>query len=278
MPTPLRHSKSLFLGLVMLGCCLCLRPHLLSDAPHHSVLHPSGLPLTRMSTLPRLTVWAWERREDLRALDTHTFAVAYLDQTLTLGLNVTAQPRRDPIVFPAAAIRIPVIRIEAPRTAVLDEENRRQLVRALLATAHEPAISALQIDFDATLSQRPFYRALLADLRHQMPPNLPLSITALVSWCSWDSWLHDLPVDEAVPMFFRMEPDHRRAPPNADDFRIREPLCQSSAGISTTESWPSDLAGKRVYVFSDRGWHNEPANTSLTASFAASPALARRLP
>jgi Protein of unknown function (DUF3142) len=276
MPTPLRPSKSLILGFIALACCLCLH----SDAPHRS---PS-LPITRLSAFPRLTVWAWERREDLRTLDTHTFALAYLDQTLTLGLNVTAQPRRDPVAFPASATRIAVVRIEAPRTAALDAENRRQAVAALLTTAREPGIAALQIDFDATVSQRAFYRALLADLRRQMPPNLPLSITALVSWCSWDSWLRDLPVDEAVPMFFRMEPDHRRAAPSADDFRIREPLCQSSAGISTTESWPSNLAGKRVYIFSDRGWHNEPArnstdaspSTSLTTAFA--PTLARRLP
>ena len=100
-----------------------------------------------------------------------------------------------------------------------------------------------------------------------MQPNLPLSITALASWCSWDSWLHDLPIDEAVPMFFRMEPDHRRAPADADDFQIREPLCQSSIGVSTTEPWPSRIAGKRIYIFPDNGWKSD-----------LSTALERRLP
>jgi hypothetical protein len=90
-----------------------------------------------------------------------------------------------------------------------------------------------------------------------MPANLPLSITALASWCSWDGWLRDLPIDEAVPMLFRMEPDRKRAPPDIDDFKIREPLCQGSVGVSTTEPWPSDLAGKRIYVFSDRGWRDD---------------------
>lgn len=55
----------------------------------------------RMLHLPRLTVWAWERREDLRSLPPHKFAVAYLDQTIVLGLNARSTPRRDPIIFPS---------------------------------------------------------------------------------------------------------------------------------------------------------------------------------
>lgn len=238
--------------LALFGC-LGIR----SDTPAH--------PFSRMDSLPRFTLWAWERREDLRSLNTQKFAIAYLDQTLTIDLSVHSQPRRDLVAFSAAAIRMPVIRVEATRFAVLDNENRAEAVRAILSSAREPGIAALQIDFDATRSQRQFYRALLFDLRHQMPSNLPLSITALASWCSWDGWLHDLPIDEAVPMLFRMEPDRRRASPeaqaNIDDFRIRESLCQTSVGISTTEAWPSDLAAKRIYIFPDRGWQRDsPAN------------------
>ncbi|HUH64622.1 MAG TPA: hypothetical protein VLZ50_16565, partial [Terracidiphilus sp.] len=62
---------------------------------------------------------------------------------------------------------------------------------------------------------------------------------------------------EAVPMMFRMEPDRRRAPPNVDEFRIREPLCLSSVGLSTTEPWPSRLDGRRIYIFPDNGWGND---------------------
>jgi hypothetical protein len=210
-----------------------------------------------MAALPQVTLWAWERREDLHGLDTRRFGVAYLDRTLNLGLVVESEPRRDLLVLPASAARIPVIRIEASRAAVLNDNNRRAAVESILLSAHEPGIAAIQIDFDATRSQRQFYRGLLVDLRREMPANLPLSITALASWCSWDNWLRDLPVDEAVPMLFRMEPDHRRAPSDLDDFKIREPLCRSSAGISTTELWPPDLAGKRIYVFADNGWRKD---------------------
>jgi hypothetical protein len=127
----------------------------------------------------------------------------------------------------------------------------------LLRSAAQPGIAALQVDFDATRSQRGFYASLLAGLRRQMPPNLPLSITALASWCSNDDWIAALPVDEAVPMLFRMEPDRRGAPADAPWFRIREPLCMGSVGVSTHEAWPDDLAGKRIYVFADRGWRQD---------------------
>ena len=225
--------------------------------------HPQG----RLGALPRVTLWAWERREDLHALDTHRYAVAYLDRTLTIGLTVHAQPRRNALVVPLSATRIAVVRIEAPSTAILNDQNRNDAIRSILDSAREPGIAAAQIDFDATRSQRPFYRDLLIDLRRQMPANLPLSITALASWCSWDVWIRDLPIDEAVPMMFRMEPDHRRAPASLDDFKIREPLCRTSVGVSTDEPWPSNLAGKRIYVFPDRGWRNDPPAD-----------LARRLP
>ena len=242
MPAPTATWNTATFALAALLCSFGIR----SD----TLAHPQG----RLAPLPQVTLWAWERREDLHALNTRRFAVAYLDRTLTVGLTVESQLRRDPVVFPASAFRIPVVRIQTTPSSVLNAENRDEVVRDLTLSAHEPGIAALQIDFDATRSERQFYRELLVELRSRMPANLPLSITALASWCSWDDWLHGLPIDEAVPMMFCMEPERHRAPAGLDDFRIRESLCQSSAGISTTEPWPPDLAGKRIYVFPDNGW------------------------
>ncbi len=239
-------SKGILPALTLLLVCLATR----SDTP----LHPPSPLDARFATLPRVTLWAWERREDLRSLDPHRFAVAYLDQTLAIDLSVTPHPRMNPVALPSGIARIPVVRIEPTHHAVLDDVALREAVAAILRSAHEPGIVALQIDFDATLSQRPFYRALLVDLHRQMPPSLPLSITALASWCSFDDWLGGLPIDEAVPMYFRMEPDRRRAPRDLQEFRIRGPLCSHSFGVSTTEPWPYNLAGKRIYIFPDHGW------------------------
>jgi hypothetical protein len=150
-----------------------------------------------------------------------------------------------------------VVRIEALPATKLDLGQERETVALLLHSAERPGIGALQVDFDATRSQRAFYADVLTDLRSQMPAALPLSMTALASWCSGDDWIADLPVDEAVPMLFRMEPDRRRAPADAPGFRIRERLCMGSVGISTHEAWPDEMAGKRIYVFADRGWRQD---------------------
>jgi len=256
---PTTKSRSIQLAALAVLGVLCL------------LLHADALPVSahtnasRLLSLPRTTLWAWERPEDLTTIDPRTTAVAYLDRTILIGPpsaspNVIVQPRRQPLSAPTAAVLIAVVRIEVPPGLVPSVNQRQQALAALLDSASVPGIAAFQVDFDATRSQRPFYAALLKDLRRQMPPGLPLSITALASWCSYDDWIAALPVDEAVPMLFRMEPDRRRAPPDSPWFQIREPLCQGSLGLSTHEPWPLETSKalnspKRIYLFADRGWH-----------------------
>ena len=247
MFTPVRKSLSLIPLCLFL---LALKPDALNLAP------PPG----RMNALPSRILWIWERPEDLRAVDSRTTAIAMLDRTIMLGRSATLIPRHQPILYPSGTKRIAVVRIEAPGVIAPGLEN--PTASLILDTIGESPIVALQVDFDARRSQRAFYAAVLRNLRRRMPPNLPLSITALASWCSADDWLRDLPVDEAVPMFFRMEPGRPLAPEFAE-YRIREPLCIYSRGVSTHEPPPADLAGKRVYIFPDRGWHEDLPLLSL---------------
>ncbi len=220
---------------------------------------------TRLRGLPRLTLWAWERPEDLRGIDPATTAVASLDKTIVVGAGgaVEVRPRMQMVAYPAGAVRIAVVRVEvAPGTTLFGEtlsgETRRAVLDSLLQSAREPGIAAFQVDFDARRSEREFYRELLDELRREMPADLPLSMTALASWCSWDDWIRDLPVDEAVPMFFRMEPDRRRTGARAGEYRVRERRCLGSVGVSTREPWPADeMAGKRIYLFPDGGWRRD---------------------
>ena len=181
-------------------------------------------------------------------------------------------PRRQALLLPAAdgLVRIAVVRLETGRAAVLNEDSAGAVAAGILGAVEQgtgvgeqgTGVAALQVDFDARQSEREWYADVLRRVRAGMPPAMPLSITALASWCSYDGgWMERLPVDEAVPMLFRMEPDRRRVAAlgglagvdSVRDFAIREPLCVGSVGISTTEAWPR-TAGLRVYVFPDRGW------------------------
>jgi hypothetical protein len=211
----------------------------------------------RMAHLPRRTLWVWERPEDMRSVDTASTALAYLDQTISIGKTVEVRPRVQPLMYPTGATLIAVVRVEAAPDAKVDTAAQQDVVTDLLRSARKHGISALQVDFDATRSQRAFYRQVLMQLRKQMPASLPLSITALASWCSYDDWISALPIDEAVPMFFRMEPDRRRAWAGLPAFRIHEPLCMQSVGVSTHEPWPPETADKRIYIFADRGWQSD---------------------
>ena len=149
----------------------------------------------------------------------------------------------------------PPLETTASTPAFFTEEYERIVANQILHAADVPRIRALQIDFDATESQRNFYRDLLTKVRVLMPPKMPLSITALGSWCMGDDWISGLPIDEAIPMLFRMGRDRTRimeALRGGRDFS--EPLCRSSLGLSTDEPWPVSLLGKKIYVFSPHAW------------------------
>lgn len=241
----------LALALLLAAGCLSLRS---DSVVRHGVS-------TRMMQLPQKTLWVWERPEDLGGIDTSSTAIAWLDRTIQIGDRLTHSPRRQSVIYPDSVRRIAVVRIEVQAGTDLSGEHGRDLVTEavdqIMDSARKPGIAALQIDFDATRSQRSFYTELLRQLRSRTPKELPLSITALASWCSYDDWIGNLPVDEAVPMYFRMEPDRRMAPQDRPEYRIREPLCMGSVGISTRELWPSNMGRKRIYIFADRGWRED---------------------
>src|ERR1019366_318421 len=132
--------------------------------------------------------------------------VAYLASTLYLNRDrVAARPRQQPLIVPPNSVVIAVVRIEtdwrcAPTMA---SHQRAETARAIASVARfSPA--AIQIDFDARRSQRAFYRDLLGDVCSRLPASMPLTITALASWCLYDNWIAYLPIDEAVPMLYRM--------------------------------------------------------------------------
>jgi hypothetical protein len=223
------------------------------------------------ASLPKTVVWVWERPEDLHTLSPQREAVALYQGTLHLNDTAVFSPRRSPVLLPQNIQRIATVRIEIGPAFGAHHHDRALLhaaVASLVKTAQQPNLAALQIDFDAHRSEHAFYRDLLQQLRREMPAQLPLEITALVSWCSEDDWLSTLPVNAAIPMFFRMEPDHARmirtAIPSA---QLPEPLCNTTVGISTHEPAPVGIANRRVYVFPDRGWKQDlPLLTALEQS------------
>jgi hypothetical protein len=159
-------------------------------------------------------------------------------------------------MVPRRTILIAVVRIENDRRLppTLSASQRAQAARIIAALANRSP-AAIQIDFDATRSDRVFYRDLLDDVRHRMPASMPLSMTALASWCLDDDWISGLPVDEAVPMIYRMGPDAKEIRTylrNGGQFAPT--FSRNSIGLSLDAQVAGLAAGKRVYLFSPRPW------------------------
>lgn len=223
----------------------------------------------RMKGLPQYMLWAWERPEDLRFLDPSKVGVAFLAQTVFLrGGAVKVRPRLQPLQVPSGTTLIAVVRIESAPDS--DGSYRhtplqgRQVAARIADVSNLQDVIAVQVDFDAVESERDFYAELLREVSHSLPERMPLSITALASWCIGDSWLTGLPVDEAVPMLFRMGPDRRevlRRVKNGEDFR--SDACRQSVGISTDEPIGRLPRARRIYLFHPRAWTIESARKVL---------------
>ncbi len=201
---------------------------------------------------PRVMLWAWERPEKLDFINPRETGVAFLARTVYLrGGMVTVRPRLQPLVVAPGTAMMAVVRIESQPDAehAADSAPHIAVEHAILDATELHGVRALQIDFDARASEREFYRAILMDLRRVLPASMPLSITALASWCEFDGWISGIPVTEAVPMLFRMGAESYRA---GSDFRVD--ACRTSVGISTDEPLREIPRGRRIYIFHPRSW------------------------
>jgi hypothetical protein len=255
MPSMLHPSRFLVLLVVALVPLSHPRP----DAQPSELRFPG----------PRIIVWAWERPEDLQSLSGRDVGVAYLAKTFFVSANgYQERPRLQPLAVASDTWMMAVVRIEAaPGKVEWDAATLDTLALRIAALSKVAGVHALQVDFDATASQRDFYGKLLARIRRHLAPGVPLSITALASWCMEDDWVSTLPVDEAVPMLFRMGKGTRqvRAYVRAGGGFV-ETSCAGSVGLSTDEPLPLMPPAPRRYVFSNTLWTEKGLRSTLEVS------------
>jgi hypothetical protein len=208
---------------------------------------------------PRLVVWAWERPEDLRFLPPDTEIAVLVASVVLAGDGFTARGR----AFPLRTERPPstaVVHVEIPPTARVEWTPllRRRLAAAVLHFARSVPAARVQVDFEVRASERQILLDLLGDVRRGLPRGTPLSMTALASWCDTEDWLQRAPVDEIVPMLFRMQPGGnvlKNTLAEGGDFR--NPRCRGALAVSTDAPIARAPRGRRVYLFSPRSWTAE---------------------
>jgi len=203
-----------------------------------------------------LVIWAWERPEDLR------FAGAEAEVAVQTGfVELSGEQVRDRgRHFPLEVERPPdtaIVHVEIDQSVPLawTPRLRSRVVAAILHHARAFPARRVQVDFEVRASEREVLLEVLEDVRRGLPRTTLLSMTALASWCDTERWLDRAPVDEIVPMLFRMQEagdalENRLAA--GGDFR--NPRCRSAFAVSTDTPVVRAPRGRRVYLFNPRSW------------------------
>ena len=171
------------------------------------------------------------------------------------GDVVVARGRRFPLLVDRPpSTSLVHVEIGRDRPLVWTAALRAETGAAILHYATRIPTRRVQIDFEVLASERQVLLDVFGDLRRALPRGTVLSMTALASWCGED-WLGEVPVDEVVPMLFRMGPGGSsvRAALNAGR-DLRHPRCRTALGVAIGSPIPHAPPGRRVYLFNPHSW------------------------
>lgn len=202
--------------------------------------------------------WLWDGPAMPAWSQAHVAVV--VQHVLLRGSEILVRPRPQAPRLAEGTRVTPVVHVEfsGVQAPVLGQRQREVIVQAVRRAADHSSSGWVQLDLEARPSQRAFYVATLRELRAVLPAQVKLSVTALAWWCRSPDWLDELPVDEVVPMFFRMGRDGavlRRLLVNEPQ-QLHRKCREGAAGFSMQE--PVDAATSqryaRSYWFDDRRW------------------------
>jgi len=213
----------------------------------------------------RVVVWAWERPEDLRFVGDGADVAMQSGFIVLSGDGVLARGRRFPLQMSGRPSTVLVhIQIDRGRPLAWTPDQRRETAEAVLAFGQAAGANRLQVDFEVRRSERSVLLDLLSDVRRSLPKDKQLSMTALASWCEAETWLDAAPVDEIVPMLFRMGTGGQALKAKLEaggDFA--NPRCRTALAVSTDAPLAhAPAVGRRLYLFDPHSW-TEPDYAAL---------------
>lgn len=220
----------------------------------------------------QVSIWAWDRFDDLSFLKDDTSVTSYAGTFYLRDNRSLFDPRKKELVCPKETLRVPSFRVESVNK--IDPDYEDSAIAGICDTIkqylrnHNDCQKMVQIDFDATESERDFYKKLLVALRKTLKSNqntsdTKISITALTSWCLKDKWMHDLDVDEIVIMLFSLGQDKEKILTDLKDTNLDTGNKASIAiGISANEPQTNEALkilgiindAQKVYIFQSLPW------------------------
>lgn len=212
---------------------------------------------------PNIVIWVWERPENLYFMEDENVSFSYLAGTITkTDKGLIPYFRQQPLRIPNNSKTMAVVRIEhRVENKSFSESDRKIITKFIVESCTQlEKNGSCQIDFDATKSQLDFYKKLLTDVRLALPKKMKLSITSLLSWCTTkNAWFDNSPINEVVPMFFRLGTNSNEYWDKIKDNKLElNSACKKSIGISTDENLPKKyLKNKTIYIFNNEYWNYE---------------------
>ena len=217
------------------------------------------------ASLAHGVAWIWPGSNGPRG-DTASYReAAVLVESLVLRADgVERRGRTQPLRLPPGVRIVPVLHVEAAAEAAATFTPAQRDAIVAAARRHAPLAAAgaglLQLDFEAPARQREAYRELVTALRQALPADVRLGVTALAHWCTQGDWLDRLPVDEVVPMLYRLGPDAAQWRDRfvRDDAALARRCRGPSFGFATNDPPPQALLARatRPYWFDESAWSN----------------------
>ena len=202
----------------------------------------------------QLVLWSWQRQDNVSFVNKNTLIAPLVGTIAFNGNNFQVFPRSNPLTLETSAQLIPVVRLEIKPGFFIDDKTLEKIIFHILALTQPCKAKEIQIDFDATTSQRSFYAKLLTHLRIALP-NTRLSITALASWCLGDPWIENLPIDYAVPMVYNLGEDLqsiKRFLLNTKKWKACK--CRGYIGLNRKDIFIKVPKGWTIFIFNDEAW------------------------
>lgn len=216
------------------------------------------------ASLAQGVAWIWPDSNGPRPSAGFREAAVLVESLVLRAQGVERASRTQPLLLPPNVRIVPVLHVEAAADApsTFTPAQRDAIVAA--AKRHvELAVAGaglLQLDFEAPARQREAYRELVATLRQALPPEVRLGVTALAHWCTQGDWLDRLPVDEVVPMLYRLgaNPEEWRGRFVRNDATLARRCRGPALGFATNDPPPRALLARatRPYWFDESAWSN----------------------
>lgn len=204
-----------------------------------------------------VTLWSWDRFDDFTFIRSHKVTLAPLIATFKAQGKgpLKVELRHQRFKRPSSIDWIAVFRIEMPSDRSMSDTDMGRIVSVIKTLSK--GSKEIQLDFDAQKSQRSVYKKLAETLNQHV--SLPLSMTALASWCTYDTWLDDMPVLYAVPMVYNLGEEKeliKHYLKKNKEWGVRK--CRGHLGLSLLDlslldDWEIVLK-HRLYFFNHQSW------------------------